>query len=281
MLCSDDDVLEKRLKEYARYFTMSGWDFKIALEELRRGADKDRRTIITQPRKQKPKKVAWVTTYDPRCPSKTSIIKENLNILYSNPQNRSIFPEGTIIGADRRRKNLAEMYKPTVPRKFPQHGPKHKPGFFVCKAKRCDVCSHSSDVTGFKSPWDKRYWPIRQHLTCTSNCCIYLIRCRLHADLWYVGSTTNYKRRWANHKSDSNRKLLHRCGVARHVSEIEHPSDNQLPFLTIHMLEEVASEDLLTAREIYWQANLGTIFTGLNSRMELNRMTRTGNRIQY
>eukprot|EP00745_Piridium_sociabile_P020923 TRINITY_DN32272_c0_g1_i5.p1 TRINITY_DN32272_c0_g1~~TRINITY_DN32272_c0_g1_i5.p1 ORF type:complete len:867 (+),score=134.27 TRINITY_DN32272_c0_g1_i5:352-2601(+) len=234
MLCSDDNVLENRLKEYARYFTISGWKFETALEHLSRGANRDRGDLIRQERKPKPKKLAWVSQYDPRLPSKRTLIKQNLHILYSNTKNKSIFPEDMLIGADRRRRNLGEMYKPTVPRRHPIHGPRNRPGFFLCSARRCDLCAHSSNTEGFRSPWDGRYWPIKQHLTCTDSNVIYVIRCQEHPDLWYVGSTKDLKRRWANHKSDVNKKLAQRCGVARHLSQTQHPVDKALPFITIH-----------------------------------------------
>ncbi|KAL8597406.1 hypothetical protein ACOMHN_022315 [Nucella lapillus] len=109
MLCSEDTQLEERIEEYAGYFELSGWNREIAKKELKRGANRDRKEILNQPRQKKPKKIAWVSTYDPRMPPKSRIIRNNLHVLYSNPQNRDIFPSGLIIAADRRRKNLGEM----------------------------------------------------------------------------------------------------------------------------------------------------------------------------
>ena len=151
MLCSEADTLEKRIEEYTKYFAMAGWDGSRAKRELRKGANKDRRDLLTKPTKKK-KKLAWVTTYDPRLPSKSEIIRKNLPLLYTNPENKNVFPRKTIIAADRRRKNLAEIYKPTVPKRFVQHGPRNKSGFFTCSAKRCDTCSHSEETYSMKSP---------------------------------------------------------------------------------------------------------------------------------
>ena len=100
MLCSQDDVLEKRIGEYTDYFAMSGWKPNHARKELERGANRDRNQILTKPRTKKSKKLAWVTTYDPRVPPKSKIIKDNLHILYTNPENNNIFPRGMIISAD-------------------------------------------------------------------------------------------------------------------------------------------------------------------------------------
>ena len=74
MLCSDDEVLEKRILEYAKHLAVSGWSYDVALADLQKGASKDRRSVLHGARKKKKKKIAWVTTYDPRLPSKPSII---------------------------------------------------------------------------------------------------------------------------------------------------------------------------------------------------------------
>ena len=114
-LCSEDTDLEKRTEEYSRYFSMSGWDYSKAKRELKKGTQKDRRTLLNKEKLTTEKKIAWVTTYDPRYPSKSEIIRKNIHLLYANPQNKDIFTKNQIISADRRRKILGEIYKPTVP----------------------------------------------------------------------------------------------------------------------------------------------------------------------
>ena len=104
MICSEEDTLQKRMEEYARYFAMAGWDYATALRELKRGAKKDRKQILNAPRKQKPPKLAWVSKYDPRVPFKSAIIRKNLHLLYETTENKEIFPKNIIIAADRRRK---------------------------------------------------------------------------------------------------------------------------------------------------------------------------------
>ena len=49
---------------------------------------------------------------------------------------------------------------------------------------------------------------------------------------------------------------------------MKHPEDPQLNFLSIHAVESVNTEDGLLHRETYWQANFGTMFTGLNQRTD-------------
>ena len=237
MLCSDDDNLTKRIKEYAKYFSMAGWKYNTALNQLQKGAQQNREELIRRPRKQKPPKIAWVTTYDPRVPSKSKIIKDNLDILYSNVKNKDIFPKGLIISAEKKRKNLGQIFKPTVPKRHPYPDSDKKPGFFICKASRCDTCAHSSNLSYIRSPWDNRKWTIRRNFSCDTKFVIYLIRCKLHPKLWYIGSTKNLKLRWANHKSDCRLKKTNKCCVAKHVSEMQHPNSTNFDYLQIHVID--------------------------------------------
>ena len=93
--------------------------------------------------------------------------------------------------------------------------------------------------------------------------------CTVHND-WYVGSTTDLRARWRNHKSDAKLRKATKCGVADHVTRFLHPDDPQLDFLTIVAVEAVREKKNLIVREIYWLCNLGTIFKGINSGKDLN-----------
>ena len=277
MLISDDAVLDRRLQEYAKYLTASGWQWSKAIRDLKKGAARDRCTLLQPKRKTTTKKIAWVTQYDPRVPSKANIINENLHLLHANPENIAIFPKGSIVAASRKRKNLGQLYKPTVPRRFVQHGPEEKPGFFPCT--KCDTCRHSKLTTTFTSPWDKRRWHIRKHHTCKTPNVVYTLTCSVHPDFWYVGSTTNLRLRWANHKSDTKLKKIKKCMMAYHVNSSDHPHDPNFGFLNITPIEQVADKEKLLSRETYWAANLGTLMTGLNRRKDLN--TALNQRIHY
>ena len=93
--------------------------------------------------------------------------------------------------------------------------------------------------------------------------------CEVHNER-YVGSTTDLKAGWRNHKSDAKLKKTTKCGVADHVTKLKHPEDPQLGFLTIVAVESVTEKKDLTVRENYWMCNQGTIFKGMNIRKDLN-----------
>lgn len=161
------------------------------------------------------------------------------------------------------------------------HGPKPRAGYFPCSAKRCDTCTHSCEIDSFISPWDQRKWNIRKRLTCTSPRVIYLLRCKIHPEAWYVGSALNLKTRWANHKSDVKLKKNHKCRVAMHMNNEPHPPGDLHTYMEIFAIDAAHSEATLGTQETWWMCNIGTIFVGLNSRKDLNSILRFNNRIQY
>ena len=284
MICSTQEKLDKRVDEYSKYLAISGWPFQKAKHLLTKATTANRDDILLKPRKNKGKKTAWVSKYDPRLPDKSKIIHKNIHLLYSNTDNKLVFPPGNLISANRKRKNLREIYKPTVPRLDLEHGPRRKPGFTTCRGV-CDTCKHSKDTTFVKSSWDQRKWYIRDQITCTTKNVIYLIRCKLHPEEVYIGSAIDLKDRWRCHKSDCKLKKVKKCSMARHVNATPHPEitrNGGAPFLEIVPIEAVSDESRLLSRESWWMCNFGSIFDkGLNHRKDFESMNRFKNRIQY
>ena len=215
---------------------------------------------------------AWATKWDPRIPPKGQIIHEFKNILYSDPACKKIFPEGSIIPSNRRLRNIGEILKPTIPKRFPQHGPKEDIGFFKCT--RCDLCKHIPENTkSFQSPWDGRKWYIRKHITCLSENVIYLIICTLHENCWYIGSTENIRRRWTKHKYDWKHEQR-TCTLAGHGQDVPHPVDPELKYLTILPIDTCKTRKSLLKQEVWWQQNVGVHQFGLNKRNDLATVSR-------
>jgi len=308
MNCSKTEFLKPRLKEYSGYFAACGWNEDFAYRELCKGADYEpketereandkRQKILNRPREKKPKKIAWVSQWDPRAPDKTKIINKNMDILYRNKLNEKIFPRNMLIASNRRRPNLGEFIKPTVPRRFVNHGPFLEPGSFPCAGANippcakgsCSLCKQISPTKEILSPYDSRKWKIRQNLTCSSPNMIYLIICN-HADhdtfAWYIGSTMDMKKRWANHRSDFLNHRLNKCRLAGHAVH-PHPSVEKhqpIPFLKIILLESLSgkpTEGRLLERELFWQTNIGTLFFGLNKRTDTRSVSLQKQRRQF
>ena len=92
-----------------------------------------------------------------------------------------------------------------------------------------------------------------------------MIQCTIHPDAVYIGSSKEVKSRRRNHKSDFLRKLTHKCGWAAH-STASHPDDRDLLYVQTSIIDKVEDPSELLKRELWWQANIGTIFVDLNSR---------------
>ena len=214
-----------------------------------------------------------------------------MHLLLRNHENKKIFPPGLLIAANRRRRNIGEIIKPTIPKKFINHGPHLEAGSFPCSGANIspchkgayDLCKHVPSTRKFTSPWDGRNWNLRRNVTCTSPNIIYLIICNCanHSDTaWYIGSAVDMKKRWRNHKSDFLANKISKCGFSHHASEShpEVPKYQPLPYIQVIFLESVGKETQLLARETWWQTNIGTIFFGLNKRRDTRTITLQNNR---
>ena len=129
----------------------------------------------------------------------------------------------------------------------------------------------SSSATG-------RHYSIQQQLSCSSQNVIYLVTCA-KCNLQYVGSTsTEFKVRFRNHKSNM---LKNKRTCAIHYNNSEHEI-SQINFIIIEQIRSFENslhlEQLLLTREAYWTAQLFTLNPhGLNKRRE----SRSKHRINY
>lgn len=271
--CSNEESFDRIMEERIKQFACSGWNEDSSRNEFLKAKQLDRRNLLFGEKKSRKKSIsAWSTKWDPRTPPKGQIIHEFKNILYSDPVCAKVFPEGTIIPCNRRLKNMAEIIKPTLPKRFTEHGPELERGFFKCE--KCDLCKHApANTKSFKSPWDERKWKINKNINCLTKNIIYLVICSLHENCWYIGSSANMRSRWSKHKSDwknGNRT----CRLATHGQDVNHPADPNLSFLSILPIDFTNSKKQLLKREVWWQENVGVHKFGLNKRNDLATVSR-------
>ena len=138
--------------------------------------------------------------WDLRLPNVNAVIRKNLKLLYSEPENKEIFPKKSFMVSHKRSENLKEILLPTrLPRieetsleESDNHG---------CSAKICDICqNHLKETKRLASIVTKNSYPIKHRLSCNQVNCIYLITCK-KCKLQYVGSTVYFKAKWTLHKS--------------------------------------------------------------------------------
>ena len=121
--------------------------------------------------------VNLVTVYNSIIKSLWTVIRNNLPILYSDPEMKNIFQEGSIIVAYKRVKSLIELNSPLI---FPQAQVEFHSMVSKCMFKTCDICQNylvcrnefTCTVTG-------KTYKMGAKLCCTSSNVIYLISCKL------------------------------------------------------------------------------------------------------
>ena len=173
----------------------------------------------------------------------------------------------------RRQKNVGEIIAPSKPIRVAKQQPAGGRGCYPCNAPRsCNL--HQSGalqlVNSIKSSYDGVVHKIYKHLECTTPNVIYHIRCPC-ASGNYVGSTTDMKARWSQHKSDMRHGNWTACGLTRHFGQCHsHNMEETIAKLEVTLLDSCEVEENLKRVEDKWMCNLGTLFIGgLNTRNEV------------
>ena len=87
--------------------------------------------------------IPLITKYDPRIPNLRGVIRRDLKLLYSDPNNKTLFPKKDLIVGYSRAKNLKEILVPTKLPTLGHHDDNSLPwGCFKYKAKTCDICKN-------------------------------------------------------------------------------------------------------------------------------------------
>ena len=106
--------------------------------------------------------------------------------------------------------------------------------------KKCDLCKNNLiQASKFQSSATGRQYPIQQGLSCSSRNVIYLTTCA-KCNLQYVGSTsTEFKVRFRNHKSNML-KNKRTCELAIHFNDSEHEI-SQINFIIIEQIRSLGT----------------------------------------
>ena len=292
MNCSTDNFLWDRKVEYSRYFYASLYKPKEVdkiMDEVtgltkndggdfvRGPARENRENFINRPRRSRSagagaKKHVLVTDWDPRNPDISAILKKHKSTLYSDPINRRLFPEGSVIAGFRRRRNLGELVAPTLPRRQPRPPPGDG-GCGPCPSTRDQIHQHLVTTNVVISPWDNRPRKIKKKINCLTPNVVYYLKCidcpaGPGVTPHYVGSSVKFKGRWSSHKSDLIRGTGKDCGFCEHWA-LHHKANLQdISKIQIYFLdfcENPGSKDddypFLKQLEEKWMVSLGSLGT--------------------
>ncbi|EDO29229.1 predicted protein [Nematostella vectensis] len=195
--CSDENFLCRRNNEYKNYLIEQGYKPELVSSKFNEVASLSRSELLKPKSNRAKRKVTpLVMDFNPNLPDIGQIVRKNLSFLHSSTFMKEVFPEGSIISAFRRPKNLKDILAPS---KFKQRAAteisnqENNSGCFKC-GKKCDLCSsYFVQSRHFISAATGKKYFIRQRVSCNSKNAIYLATCR-KCNLQYVGScTTEFK----------------------------------------------------------------------------------------
>jgi hypothetical protein len=276
MNCSLERFLSPRIEEYTRYLMASDYSREEVEKEMRAARQLDREELVRRPRRERgrERKFAMVSRWDPRGPNIKEGLQQLESVLYDNPENRRVFPRGSLIPAFTRGRNLGEQIAPTKPLR--ERVEREQGGSFPCASRACLLHQSGAlqEVTRVTSRADGREWRLQRRSSCTTPHTIYHILCPCVNARDYVGSAKDIKRRWSKHKSDCRLGNWDNCGLTKHFQQ-HHQQDMEaaISALRITLVDHLVGpykEEKLLQLEKDWILNLGTWGpTGLNTRNQL------------
>ena len=199
-------------------------------------------------------------------------------ILHQNPENKRVFPKGSIVAGFKRGRNLGEIIAPTKPQR--ERRVEEVGGSVACESRRCTLHQSGAlqECRSVRSRRDGQEWVLQRRVSCSSRDPVYYILCPCGNMSDYVGSTTDIKARWTGHKSDIRHGRWTACGLTRHFGQ-HHQADREeaISNLRLTLLDRLTgphSEERLLTLEQTWMHRLGTTEIGCNSRVELTARSR-------
>lgn len=264
-ICSSDYNFKIRREELKVNLKSRGYTDKVLENALTRVDLISRNEALKKvERKKNTNRIVFATTYDPRLPSITAIVKKHYNMCKNDPDFENSFPETPIVGY-RRSKNIGEYL--TRAKLYPINSLelRRRAGFQKCSRMGqagCLMCHYSVNTSQHKSAYDGKLYNIQSRIKCTDTFLIYSIQCRKCPSIEYVGQTTQTaSTRFYNHRSDVTTKKLAKP-VANHFNLPGHKLSD-LVFLPFEKLR-VKDKTMLDVRERYWISKKGTHKHGLN-----------------
>jgi len=205
-------------------------------------------------------KLTFVTTFDPRLPSVSRIVRKHFDHMSSNdPYLGRVFSGGVQI-AYKRNKNIRDIL--CRARLYPVNHTNNRPrrtnvGFKTCG--KCTTCSFSENVKSFRCHATGEEISLTQDLKCTDKGVIYVICCR-HCNQQYVGKTSGTFRA----RMDAHRTAIRGSSDTTVAAHFKLPGHKFHHFFAFPI--ELVTGDPFTigARERYWINKLDVISRGIN-----------------
>ena len=146
------------------------------------------------------KGVPFRVTYHPSLNCLSSIIKDNLNILYMSRGAKAVFPPGLMVSFRSAHRISSYLVRAKLYRLERFVGSRQ------CKKRRCEVSTNVAGTDTFSSTVTDETFQINHELNCDDKCLIYFLKCKV-CKKQYVGEKTDaFRLRWNNY-NDNDRKF--------------------------------------------------------------------------
>ena len=215
-ICSTDATFHTRTAQLTTYLLKRGYNRNFVNKQIRRAADIPRQLTLQTKDINKPKRIPFITTFNPSLPHISHIIKKHFNLLLSSHRCKSVFQHPPVV-AFRRSPNLRDLLV-TAKLPFNSSNPQLPSGSFRC-GKNCATCPyicHGLTTYTFFSTGETR--PIKSNLTCETKNLIYMIQCN-RCNLQYIGET---KRRLKDRFNEHRRTIDNPNNKSKPTTAAEH-----------------------------------------------------------
>ena len=246
-ICSTDATFNTRTAQLTTYLLKRGYNRNFVTKQIRRAADMPPTLTLQTKDVNKPKRIPFITTFNPSLPHISRIIKTHFNFLLSSNRCKNVFQHLPVV-AFRRSPNSQLSF-----------------GSFRC-GKNCATCpyiSHGLTSNTFFSTGETR--PIKSNLTCETKNLIYMIQCN-RCNLQYIGETKRFNEHRRTIDNPNNKSKPTKA--AEHFLSSPNHTANDMLFIPI---EEIFSnrDSIRKAREAFLIQKVRAIDPdGLNIREE-------------
>ena len=215
-ICSTDAAFNTRTAQLTTYLLKRGYNRNFVTKQIRRAADIPRTLTLQTKDVNKPKRIPFITTFNPSLPHISHIIKKHFNLLLSSNRCKNVFQHLPVV-AFRRSPNLRDLLV-TAKLPFNSANPQLSFGSFRC-GKNCATCPcipHGLTSYTFFSTGETR--PIKSNLTCETKNLIYMIQCN-RCNVQYIGET---KRRLKDRFNEHRRTIDNPNNKSKPTTAAEH-----------------------------------------------------------
>ena len=215
-ICSTDATFNTRAAQLTTYLLKRGYNRNFVTKQIRRASDIPRRLTLQTKDVNKPKRIPFITTFNPSLPHISNITKKHYNLLLSSNRCKKVFQHLPVV-AFRRSLNLRDLLV-TAKTSSNSANPQLPSGSFRC-GKNCSTCpyiSHGLTSYTFSSTGETR--SIKSNLTCDTKNLIYMIQCN-RCNLQYIGET---KRRLKDRFNEHRRTIDNPNTKSKPTTAAEH-----------------------------------------------------------